>query len=102
MFIVLLIRSSTVLACALINLARDGINPLGNRWARRAGDLGPRLPALVAITRNPACQLLEQQPHRPSSHRGGKGLRARATCYNNLGVVCILGSSFVFLQGVRG
>ena len=30
-FIVLLIRSSTVLLCALMNLARDGTNPLGNR-----------------------------------------------------------------------
>ena len=30
-FIVLLIRSFTVLTCALINLARDGTNPFGNR-----------------------------------------------------------------------
>ncbi len=30
-FIVLLIRSFTVLTCALINLARDGMNPFGNR-----------------------------------------------------------------------
>ena len=36
-FIVLLIRSSTVLACALINLARDGTNPLGNRCSMLGG-----------------------------------------------------------------
>lgn len=32
-FIVLLIRSSTVLACALFELARNGQNPWGNRYA---------------------------------------------------------------------
>jgi len=32
-FIVLFIRSATVLTCALVNLAKDRTNPWGNRWA---------------------------------------------------------------------
>ena len=61
-FIVLLIRSSTVLICALISLARDRINPWGNRCCPR-----PAGNALFVNSRTPTAELESQLRCNPGS-----------------------------------